>query len=133
MDAKQILFMLIQSGVIGAGVMPPLISFVTRVAWPTHVKALVALASSVLVGAAMAWVEGSLTDLGTTGKLQLAAACALAVAASAEKAYQQFWKNSTLADQIEMRWNVGSLAGLARDALERVAAVNKKVELPPSE
>lgn len=125
MDYKQMLFMFIQSGAVGSLLMPPLISFITRVAWPKHVKAMVAIVTSVFFGALMAWVQGSLSGLSATSKLQLIIIAAPTVAAASHKAYEQFWKGSDIADWIEMRWNVGPLAGLPEPARQRVAQFNR--------
>lgn len=118
------------NAVIG-GVMPPLISMVTRVAWPKHVKAAVALASCAVVAVVVALAEGLLTGLTAGSTLQLAWMSTALIAPIAVKTYDRWWKGTDVADFIEANVNPGSLEGLSEAVRRRVADMRGERDIEP--
>lgn len=108
---------------LAGSALPPLVALVNRVAWPRPAKAAVAIASSVLVGVLTAWLAGDLSGASL-------AVGVLAVTTMALGTYQKMWKPSGIGDWLEMRYNVGSLAGVGVDVLRRVAEANRDRPIP---
>ncbi len=79
--------------------LPGLVAIVNRESWKPWVKAVVAVAASVLVGTVTALLSGGFTGVTWVQALVI-------VSVASQVAYHTWWKNSGISDWIEKSINV---------------------------
>ena len=80
-------------------VLPPALSIIVQSGWSDRLKAVVAFAACLLVGAGVAYFQGDLTG-------KRFASAALVVLVTALATYRNFWKPTGVSPAIETKTNV---------------------------